>query len=572
MPNPSTNELLSFGDALFLYLEREGVPINVASVAIFDGEIALEQLVPYLDAKRERIPRFRQRVVSPPFNVGLPSWENDPSFDVHNHVHALTLKKGTEAELKEVASRVLSTTLDRRHPLWHITLVRGLKANRSAIIVRVHHALADGISGVGILHELLDATPDVPRLPKRKLRAPEAPPQRDPVSLMVEGIVGTCMYAAQRAMEAQGQMLKVAQQIVAGMSGAAENPGAMNGGGGGASAFDQISQLLPELAAATYRLPFNKTICHGPQNFRWAHVPLADIKAVKNACGVTVNDVILSIITSAIRRYAIKHNAQIDGRLVRIVVPVNVRGDGDVADLGNEITFIPASIPLDIPEGRELIQAVHDRMMFLKVARIGELVGIAASIFGAIPTPVQAFLGPIASQLPISACNTICTNVPGPQHPLYLLGHKMAAIYPYVPIGGEMGMNCAVLTYDGMAYFGFIGDAGATPDVECFEKFVGESFAEICKAMGVRPQSKTASRKKAAPAAKSRKKTVAVAAGVAHKRIRRQKPAPPVVAEEVAPADVVTEEAAPADDVTHEGAQSESHESQPQPRAFTARA
>lgn len=522
MPNPSTNELLSFGDALFLYVEREGIPINVASVAIFDGEIELEELVPYLDAKRERIPRFRQRVVSPPFNVGLPSWENDPNFDVRNHVRAVTLKKGTEAELKDVASRVLSTTLDRRRPLWDIVLVRGLKANRSAIIVRVHHALADGISGVGILHELLDATAEYPRLPKRKLRAPEAPPQRDPVSLMVEGIVGTCMYAAQRAMEAQGQMLQVAQQIVAGISGATEAIPNGNGGAGSAPALDQITQLLPELASATYRLPFNKTICQGPQNFRWAHVPLADIKAVKNACGVTVNDVILSIITSAIRRYAQKHDALIDGKLVRIVVPVNMRGNGNVADLGNEITFIPASVPLDVPEGRELIQAVHDRMMFLKVARIGELVGIAASIFGAIPTPVQAFLGPIASQLPISACNTICTNVPGPQHPLYLLGHKMVAIYPYVPIGGEMGMNCAVLTYDGTAYFGFIGDAGATPDVECFEKFVTESFAAICKGVGVRQQRGNA------PAPKRPRK-----------RVPRKKVHAPVIAEQVVTAEEV---------------------------------
>jgi diacylglycerol O-acyltransferase / wax synthase len=494
----STSELLSFGDALFLYLEREGIPLNVASVTVFEGPIAKDDLVRYLDSKHLHIPRFRQRVVSPPFNVGLPSWENDPYFDVSNHVHEVTLKHGTDKELRSVASRILSTTLDRRRPLWDQTLVHGLKGHRSAIILRIHHAMADGVSGVGILHELLDTSPAMPKLPRRKPRAPEPPPQRDPVSMMVEGIVSTCLYATQRAIEAQGQIMAMAEQIAGMLANASAAP--PDGTVHARSALpplDQIGQLLPELASATNRLPFNQTICQGPQHFRWAELSLADIKAVKNACGATVNDVILSIVTATIRRYAELHHAPTAGKLLRIVVPVNVRGNGSVSDLGNEITFVPASIPLDIRDGRELVDAVHQRMAMLKVARVGELVGIAASIFGAIPTPVQAFLGPIASQLPISACNTICTNVPGPQHPLYLLGRKMVKIYPYVPIGGEMGMNCAILTYDGTAFFGFTADTAAMPDAELLEKFVAQSFAEIRASVGVRGQRKPPVRKSA---------------------------------------------------------------------------
>jgi diacylglycerol O-acyltransferase / wax synthase len=498
MPAPvrTATELLSFGDALFLYLEREGIPLNVASVAVFDGPMSADDLIRYLDSKRSRIPRFRQRVVTPPFNVGLPSWQDDPTFDVANHVHEVTLKHGTDRELKAVASRILSTTLDRRHPLWDQTLVHGLKGNRSAIIFRIHHALADGVSGVGILHELLSTTPDVPPLPKRKHHVVEAVMQPDPLGMMLDGIVSTCMYATQRAMEAQGQIMAVAQQIVASLSVSPDSNPSDSGAGNGTPSvpsLDQLGRLLPELASATYRLPFNKTICHGPQEFRWAEVSLTDIKAVKNHCGGTVNDVILSIVTSTIRRYAELHNVDTAGKLVRIVVPVNVRGNGDVANLGNEITFVPASLPLDITDGRALVHAVHERMAMLKVARIGELVGIAATIFGAIPTAVQAFLGPIASQLPISACNTICTNVPGPREPLYLLGRKLVAIHPYVPIGGEMGMNCAILTYEDTAFFGFTADTGAMPDAQVLEKFVTESFAEICHSVGVRPQRKTAS-------------------------------------------------------------------------------
>jgi WS/DGAT/MGAT family acyltransferase len=509
MAAPSTNELFSFGDALFLYLEREGIPLNIASVAILDGDIAGEDLVRYLETKSTRIPRFRQRVVTPPFNVGLPSWQDDPHFDVRNHVHEVTLKHGTERELRTVASAILSTTLDRSRPLWDQTLVHGLKGDRCAIVLRIHHALADGISGVGILQELFNASPQVPRLSKRKPRIDAAPQQPDPVSQMIEGIVSTCMYATQRAMEAQSQILAVAQQIVASLSGATPNnsgDAVTQNGNATVPPLDQIGRLLPELASATYRLPFNRTICYGPQSFRWAEVSLADIKAVKNACGATVNDVILSIVTSTIRRYAELHGVDTRGKLVRIVVPVNVRGNGSVADLGNQITFVPVSIPLDIADGPELVRAVNDRMTMLKVARVGELVSIAATVFGAIPTPVQAILGPIASQLPISACNTICTNVPGPQQPVYMLGRKLTAIYPYVPIGGEMGMNCAILTYDGKAFFGFTTDVGAMPDAAVLEKFVKESFTAICKGVGVTKQRPPAARKNAARKASSRKK------------------------------------------------------------------
>src|ERR1700759_3730853 len=133
IPVSANGDRLSFGDALFLYLEREGIPLNVACVAVLEGEIAAADLVGYLEWKSVAIPRFRQRVVMPPFNVGLPSWRDDPTFDVRNHVREVTLKHGTDRELKAVASRVLSTTLDRKHPLWDQTLVHGLKGNRTAI-------------------------------------------------------------------------------------------------------------------------------------------------------------------------------------------------------------------------------------------------------------------------------------------------------------------------------------------------------------------------------------------------------------------------------------------------------
>jgi diacylglycerol O-acyltransferase len=259
---------------------------------------------------------------------------------------------------------------------------------------------------------------------------------------------------------------------------------------------------MPELTASTQRLPFN-VICRGPQNFRWAEIPLADIKAVKNACGATVNDVVLTIVTSAIRYYAELQGVRIRGRLLRIVVPVNVRGRGDAGDLGNRITFLPVTVPLDIRSPRKLLAAIRERMAFLKSAHVAELVGLAGSMLGTIPTMAQVVLGSIANELPLGFCNVICTNVPGPETPLYLLGHKMLRCYPYVPIGGDLGINCAVLTYDGTAYFGFTGNAHGAPNLGRLETFLTASFGELRKAARIDPQRRrrASARPKAAPTA-----------------------------------------------------------------------
>jgi diacylglycerol O-acyltransferase len=191
-------------------------------------------------------------------------------------------------------------------------------------------------------------------------------------------------------------------------------------------------------------------------------------------------------VTSAIRRYAELHGVPVKGRLLRIIVPVSVRGKGDVTDLGNRITFLPLTIPLDIRNPIELIAAIRERLAFLKNVHVAELVSLAGTLLGTIPPPAQALAGPIASQLPLSLCNTICTNVPGPKVPLYLIGHRMLACYPYVATSSDLGMNCAILTYNGTAYFGFTGDVHAMPDVERLGKFLRMSFAELRKAVAIR--------------------------------------------------------------------------------------
>ncbi len=209
-----------------------------------------------------------------------------------------------------------------------------------------------------------------------------------------------------------------------------------------------------------------------------------------------MNDVILAIVTATIRRYCELHGDRVKGKLLRMMVPVNLRGTSSTAELGNRISLVPVTIPLDIRPPLKLLAAAHKRAEFLKRIHAAELISLAGGLIGMFPTSVQGLVGPLASRLPITAFNLVCTNVPGPQVPLYLFGHKMLHCYPYVPVGGEMAVNCAILTYNGTAHFGFSGDKQAAPDLRKLETLLAESFGELRAAAGLEPPQKKEKKKK----------------------------------------------------------------------------
>ena len=472
MQSQPQGDRLSWGDTVFLHLEREGMPLNVACVCVFEGEIPFEACVQFVESKLPLIPRYLKRVVPPLFNIGLPSWEFDPTFDIRNHMRDATLKHGSDAELKTLAGKILSTVMDRQHPLWDMTLVHGLKGNRSGLIFRLHHCLADGIGGVGIMNVVMDASPVAPPLSKRKLRL-RVPPPRDPLASIATGCIDSYSELVKRILAALTDVSSMAERAAA---------------NGGKLGMDEFA-LLPELTASTERLRFN-VFYRGPQRFAWAGIPLADVKAIRQSCGTSVNDVILALVTATIRRYLELHGDRVKGRTIRIMVPVNLRGGDSAGDLGNRISLVPVTLPLDIRNPRKLLAAVNKRTDLLKRAHTAELVSLAGGLLGMFPTSAQAVAGHIISRLPFTPFNMVCTNVPGPQQPLYLLGHKMLHCYPYVPVGGEMALNCAILTYDGMAYFGFSGCTHAAPDLRRLEAFLKLSFTELREAAGAKPPQK----------------------------------------------------------------------------------
>lgn len=487
--NHKAVDRLSWGDTVFLNLEREGMPMNVASVCIFEGELSFTDFFRYIESKLPLVPRYLKRVVPPPFGLGLPVWEYDAAFDLHRHVREVTLKSGTDMELKALASELFSQVMDRQHPLWDMTLVPGLKGSRTGLVIRLHHCLADGIAGVGMMNALFNPEAEVPDTAPPN-HSPAARPS-DALASLTTGLVETYSEFIKRILSGLNDALTMVERAAA---------------NGAAVPAEEFSRLLPEITAITERLRFN-VVCHGPQKFAWTEIPLAEVKTIKSTFSTSVNDVILTLVTAAFRRYLEAHGDPVEGRLLRMMVPVNTRGNTSPDELGNSISLIPITVPLDIRDARQLLEAVHRRSEFLKRAHAAELVGLTGSLVGLFPNGLQALAGPVLSQLPITPFNLVCTNVPGPQYPLYLLGHRMLRWYPYVPIGGEMAVNCAILSYDGMMYFGFSGNVDAAPDLHRLEAFVKESFTELRQAAGIKPPRKQTVQRKKTPTKKRTRRT-----------------------------------------------------------------
>ncbi len=359
--------------------------------------------------------------------------------------------------------------MDRNKPLWDIHVVDGLQDGRGALIIRVHHSLADGISAAGLLEILLDTSPEGSHTEPEPHVSPKASPR--PEQSFADAIVSATLSSLENLIAAEATMLDFAQALTSDR---------MQSGLQGAVG------LLDELAKPAKRLPFNKP-CDGDRLFCWAQFDFEVVRAIKAAAGATVNDVILTLLTHAVTKYARFHGESLDDRYFHVVCPVNLRSDQGES-LGNQITFLPLVLPLGEKDPMRLLRAVAERTEIMKNARAAELVSIATCWLSAAPTPLQvAFWRTVPLiPLPVPLLNMICTNVPGSRVPLYTLGRRLLASYPQVPTGYELGINCAVQTYNGQLSFGLIADSHAAPDVTRLRDMIQTSFRELCRAAGIR--------------------------------------------------------------------------------------
>jgi diacylglycerol O-acyltransferase / wax synthase len=450
----SNPDRLSGLDASFLAFERGGAHMHVGSAIVFEGERpGYEEFVGKLEDRLHLVPRYRQKLAYVPLDAGRPVWVDDPHFNIGYHVrHTALPAPAGEEELKRLAGRVFSQRLDRSKPLWEIYLVDRLQLPDAdepafALVAKNHHCLVDGVSGVDITTVLFDLEPEPPAA---DLAVEEQPwyPQPEPsrATLLADALAeraSTPLDLARGAARALSAPTTAAAQAVSGLGGAALVAAAGVG--------------------AAPPSPFNVDI--GPhRRFTWVVDRLDRFKAIKNALGGTVNDAVLAVVTGAIRRFYDDHAISTQDVTLRAMVPVSVRADEQRGALGNRVTTMYAPLPVHERNPAERLRIVHEAMAGLKES--GQAVGaqVLTRLTDFAPPTILAQASRLQGRQRLF--NLTVTNIPGPQFPLYMLGRRLAAMHPQVPLAANTGLGIAIMSYDGAMHFGVNADFDALPDVE----------------------------------------------------------------------------------------------------------
>jgi WS/DGAT/MGAT family acyltransferase len=457
-------------DASFLHLENDGAHMHVAGLMLFDGEAPpYDQLVETTEARLHVVPRYRQKLAFVPLGQGRPRWVDDPHLNLGYHIRRTALPKpGSEAQLRALAGRVFAQPLDRDKPLWEMWLVEGVEDGpdgpRFAVLSKTHHALVDGISGVDIVSVLFDAAPDPPEPPDPP---PRWIPRPEPSStqLLAEALIERATIPAEAARSVRS-VFRGPRQVARATGESLVGLGAMTWAG-----------LRPPPKS-----PYNTTI--GPhRRYAWVRTQLADVKAIKNALGGTVNDVVLATVAGALRRH-LERRGEEPPETLRALVPVSVRSDSERGSLGNRVAAMMAPLPVGESDPERRLATISAAMQGIK--KSGQAVGaqVLTQLSGFAPATLMAQGSRLVSTERIF--NLVVTNVPGPQFPLYLLGRELREANPMVPLAKGQALGIAIMSYNGQMNYGLLGDWDAMPDLDDFAADIEASLGELASAAGVK--------------------------------------------------------------------------------------
>jgi len=457
MTNP---DRLTGLDASFLALEDTGAHMHVGSCMLFEGRAPeYDDFVSQLESRMHLVPRYRQKLAFPPLAQARPVWVDDPHFNAGYHVRHTALPEPASLEqLRNLTGRVLAQRLDRTKPLWEIWLVDQVEGGRFALISKTHHCLVDGVSGVDIATVLFDLEADPPPPPEP---APAWSPRPEPsVAALIADAFTERASAPLDAARAATSALAHPDRTTATLIGAA---GALG------------SVLAAGLQAAPVS-PYNTPI--GPhRRFAWVDGELDRFKAIKGALGGTVNDVVLTAVTGALRAHMLANGHRPDTVELKAMVPMSVRDDADRGALGNRVTTMYAPLPVHAADVIERFAIVHGAMAGLKES--GQAVGaeLITQMTGFAPPTLLTQAARLQSRQRMF--NLTVTNVPGPQFPLFLLGRRLLRLYPQVPLARNTALGIAIMSYDGTINFGLLADYDALPDLDALAEMLRTSIQEL---------------------------------------------------------------------------------------------
>jgi diacylglycerol O-acyltransferase / wax synthase len=457
----SAMERMSALDASFLEIEDAVSHMHIGSVAIFEGPPPrYERLCEMVLGKLALVPRYRQLVRFVALRAGRPVWVDDPHFNLEYHLRRSGLPApGGEQELRRLVGRVMSQQLDRDKPLWEMWVVEGLEEGRWALISKVHHCMVDGVSGTDLLTVMLDRE-RTPEPSGADAWRPQAAP--DGVALLLRALALDLMspYEATRALLAPRRL-------------------ARRGG-------DAARGLLRMRGIVRPTMPSSLNGAIGPnRRWSWARAQLSDVKVVRQALGGTINDVVLACIAGGFRRLLISRGESVD-RVVRTLVPVSVRSPGERGVYNNRVSAMFAELPVGIEHPGRRLESIHAQMVDLKRSKEAVAGEVLTSLTGFAPPLLLALAERLGTRVPQHNINTVTTNVPGPQHPLYAAGRRMLEAFPYVPLGGHMRVGVAIFSYNGALTFGVTGDYDTAPDIDVLCDGIARSLAELLALAGSR--------------------------------------------------------------------------------------
>lgn len=459
-------------DALFLGIESPDVQANIGGAVILEGPApSRAELAAHIEAKLEFVPRYRQRVRSLPMRIGSPVWADDADFDINHHLLTARLRPpGTEDQLAAYVADDAHKHLCRERPLWEIHLIEGLEDGRWALLFKVHHAMVDGIAATDILSLLLDFDPNA-RAGDVSDWNPEPATRRKMFAETISGPQGPTLP------------LRDIRRVMQSPRAAA---------GRIRSAARSAMPLGRKLISSPDHMPLNGEI--GPYR-RWAtaEADLSEMKTIGRRLGGTVNDVVLAAVTSGFRSLLLSRGEPLEEIELRTMVPVSIRRQDQMGKFANYVSAVFVDLPVSTRSPTERLRMVREQMEHQK-AIAGDAAGeMLFALADYVPPPLFALGEKIGWRVAGTErlMNTIATNVPGPQAPLFCLGRRAAKVFPYVMLAKNIRLTTAIFSYDGGVYFGVTGDYDTIPDIKVMTDGIEAGVAELLAA-AAQPSAKRA--------------------------------------------------------------------------------
>ncbi len=439
--------------------------MHIGALLLFEGPPP--EFTDYLDHVRGRlhlVPRYRQKLATPPLQTGRPLWVDDPSFNLEYHVrHAALPSPGTEEQLFLLAARIASQQLDRSKPLWESWLVEGVEGDRFALLFKTHHSLVDGVSGVDLATVLLDLEQE-PTPPSNSTELEPWQPKAEPTpaELILAGARGAVLTTAELIAKALAAATRPATSVAL-LRDATEG----------------IGEIIWAGLNPAPETPLNVEI--GPhRRFSVVRQELRDYKEVKDALGGTVNDVVLTVVSGALANWLHGRGIRTEGLEMRALVPVSVRTQDQRHTLGNQLTAMRGPLPVYISDPVARLRFIRQAMDGLKESKQAVGAATLARVNNLAPPTVLAQ----ASRLNFSTrlFNLLVTNIPGPQFPLYVLGRKLVDLFPIAFLPSNHALAIAIMSYDGGLDYGLLGDFDALPDIDVIADGIDATLAELLQA------------------------------------------------------------------------------------------